>query len=456
MTRWRAAIIALCTLAGLLLGVLVILDVPGVTGPSFWAWPYRYLPAWPTYAALAVAAVPFFIGQVIYGARDRGRAYTLVALACVTLGCLALKLASVLPYTDPPGLGFIQTIVENPDATSYYTDAAALRSAHPEGWRGWLPLYPQYMPQLSLHSKTKAPGPVLYWTVVIHFFGVGRTAAIAGGIGVGVLAALAIPVTYVFLRALTRDGEAAFAGASFMSLCPGFVLFFPMFDPAYAILSCAMIGLWAAAVERDDWRAAAGAGAALAAVCWVSFNVLVVGAFMAAYPFVVARAPFARTAKLAAIALVTGFALLALSLATFGYDPAATFASAWRNQQELLARFGYMRPYPRTIPFDLLDFAFGAAWSGAALAIAYFADRTARAEERLTRLSLLCLAQLVLVAVTGLLQMETARVWNFMLPLLMVPAGIELRAWAPRWRALVYLAAWFAMAAIAQNVKLIY
>ena len=52
--------------------------------------------------------------------------------------------------------------------------------------------------------------------------------------------------------------------------------------------------------------------------------------------------------------------------------------------------------------------------------------------------------------------METARVWNFMLPLLMVSAGLALRAWEPRWRLIAYAATWFATAAIAQNVKLIY
>ena len=63
---------------------------------------------------------------------------------------------------------------------------------------------------------------------------------------------------------------------------------------------------------------------------------------------------------------------------------------------------------------------------------------------------------LVLVAVTGLLQLETARVWNFMLPLLMIPVGLELGSWTNWQRIAVYATLCLATAAIAQNVKFIY
>jgi hypothetical protein len=453
----RSIIIVFATAAALALGLLVMLQAPLVTGPGFWHWPYRRLPAWPLYGALAAAALPVFAAQLLYHSSVRAR--TALALSCVTLGCFALKIASVLPYTDPPSLSFIQTIVENPHATSYYTDAAALGSAH--AVREWLALYPQYMPMLSLHSKTKPPGPILYWTAVINLFGTGRTATIVGGIGLGFLGALSVVATYVFIRALTRLPDAAFAGASFMSLCPGFVLFFPMFDATYPILSCAVIGCWAAAVDRRDWRMALLTGAALAMTCVVTFNVLVVGAFMTVYALVMPadvslRERLIRTITLGAVAAFTWLALLAMLIPTTGYDAFATFLSAWRNQHDLLRRYADTRPYPQTIPFDLLDFAFGAGWSGFVLAIGFFLDREARADARLMRLSVLCVGQLVLVAVTGMLQMETARVWTFMLPLLMVPVGLELRKWSPRARVCVHAGTWFAMAAIAQNVKLIY
>ena len=453
----RTAIIVLSAAAAVLLGVLVILHAPWVTGPHFWRWPYRRLPAWPLYGLMAVAAVPVFVAQLVY--RSSARGALPAALGLVTLGCFALKLASVLPHTDPPSLDLVQVIVEDRNTTSYYTDAAALGSAH--AVRQWLPLFPQYMPALSLHSKTKAPGPILYWSGVQRLLGVGRRAALVGGLALGLLGAVSVIATYVLLRGLTRDRDAAFAGATFMSLCPGFVLFFPMFDPAYPILSCAIVGAWVGAVDRRDGRLALLTGALLALACVVAFNVLVIGTFLAAYALVMPaaeplRARAIRALKLGVVAISAWLALLALMIPTTGYDAFATFVSAWRNQHELLRRHAETRPYPQTIPFDLSDFAFGAAWSGAVLALGYFADRAARGDTRLARLSMLCVAQLVFVAVTGLLQMETARVWIFMLPLLMVPVGLELRAWTPRWRMLAYAATWFATAAVAQNVKLLY
>ena len=457
----RAWVIAIATAAAVVLGVLVILHVPGVNGPSFWPWPYRTLPAWPLYGLLAAAAVPFFVGQVIYHRQPRGA--TALALVCVALACFAMKLASVWPHTNPHSLELIQTIVEDPHTTSYYTDAAALRSAHAGGVREWLPLYPQYMPALSLHSKTKAPGPILYWTAVIELFGVGRTATMVGGIGLGLLAVLSIPATYLLIRALTASRDAAFAGASFTALCPGFVLFFPMFDATYPILSCALVGLWAAAVERRDRRLAGLLGVVLAVTCLVTFNVLVIGIFMALYPLIVPvqlpwRERVTRALELGGIAVLVWVTLLLLMTPAIGYDALATFASAWRNQHELLRRYAHTRPYPATIPFDLTDFALGVGYAGAVIALGFFFDRDARttAGTRLTRLSILCVAQLVVVAATGLLQLETARVWTFMLPLLMVPVGLEMRTWGWRARTCVYAATWFATAAVAQNVKFIY
>jgi len=44
------------------------------------------------------------------------------------------------------------------------------------------------------------------------------------------------------------------------------------------------------------------------------------------------------------------------------------------------------------------------------------------------------------VALTGLIQAETARVWIFLLPLLMIPAGLELSRWPPRLRAVAHVA----------------
>ena len=65
---------------------------------------------------------------------------------------------------------------------------------------------------------------------------------------------------------------------------------------------------------------------------------------------------------------------------------------------------------------------------------------------------LLCLGQVLLVAVAGLIPTETARVWLFMLPLLMLPVGLELSRWGTGGRMLVYGCLWGLMVLTCQNL----
>jgi hypothetical protein len=62
----------------------------------------------------------------------------------------------------------------------------------------------------------------------------------------------------------------------------------------------------------------------------------------------------------------------------------------------------------------------------------------------------------VLVAVTGLLQSETSRVWNFMLPLLMVPIGLELSRWPTAARIACFAALAILTQVIYQNMSFTY
>lgn len=442
-------------MVGGVFAILVIWHTPGINGPGFWPWDWRVLPPWPLHGLMAAAVLPLLAGHVLYRPASKWRACAAIGLAMVS--CYGLKLASVSVHTTPPSLRLVPIIVENRFATSYYTDAAALNSQM--SVREWLTNFPQLMPALSLHSKTKAPGPILFYTAFIKLMGVSERTALVSGLVVGAIGTFSIPAAYFLLRLLTRDDEAAMCGATFLALCPGFVLFSPMFDPAYILLSAALIGLWVIALERRSRFAALALGAALALTCTISFNVLVIGLFMSALPRVVLDGPprqrLVRVVGLGALALATAGALLLILWLTSGYNAPGTFAAAWRNQHQLLETYRHTRPYPQTIPFDLTDLALGSGWTSFVLVGWFFANRRAR-DGRQLRLAVLCLGQLVIVAATGLLQLETARVWNFMLPLLMLPVGLELRTWPTPARLAVYATLCLVLAAIAQNVKLIY
>jgi len=111
------------------------------------------------------------------------------------------------------------------------------------------------------------------------------------------------------------------------------------------------------------------------------------------------------------------------------------------------------RVWPGTVPFDLTDFAMGTGWISVGLVAFYF---LAAGDRRKWGIVLLCLVQIVAVAVAGVLQGETARVWIFLYPLLMLPVGLELTKWS-RGPVLAILAClWLLMAVLSQNMIFVY
>jgi hypothetical protein len=69
---------------------------------------------------------------------------------------------------------------------------------------------------------------------------------------------------------------------------------------------------------------------------------------------------------------------------------------------------------------------------------------------------LLCIGTPLLAALTALIQTETARVWIFLLPLLLLPAAIELRRYPPRARAVVYTMLFGIVLLVGQNMKFLW
>src|SRR5581483_2724914 len=110
------------------------------------------------------------------------------------------------------------------------------------------------------------------------------------------------------------------------------------------------------------------------------------------------------------------------------------------------------RHFPATLPLDAMDFLLGAGWAmGSAAALGAFF-----AAGRWRRLGIFaCIGQIAIVAFSGLLKCETARVWIFLMPLLAVAAGAELAAWPPRWRWVYFASAWLGVFAVAQNITFI-
>ena len=105
--------------------------------------------------------------------------------------------------------------------------------------------------------------------------------------------------------------------------------------------------------------------------------------------------------------------------------------------------------------FDLIDFGWAGGWIPVLLVGFGVRSMIRRSPPHVQVMVALGLGQIVLTAVAGLLQAETMRVWLFMLPLLLLPASLELARW-PRWAGVLALAmVWWMCVVVNQNFQLV-
>jgi hypothetical protein len=264
----------------------------------------------------------------------------------------------------------------------------------------------------------------------------------------------------VLVGRVLRDAAAGFYAAALLALCPGIVGFFPNFDSTYVVVACGMIGLWTLAMETGQKRFAAGFGAILALMFFYTYNLLVLGVFLLGYGVAAARlagqtgqALRRRLMVQTMIALIVAVLPYLFLRCTTGFDPIATIRVAVHNQQENLSHMVVPRRLSQSWNGDLFDFALGTGWLGVFLmAGAYAIVRKKVGAERWRWWMGMAVVQLGVVAGTGLLQAEDARVWMFLLPLVLAPAGLELKRWPGAWRWIALFAAWLLMAGVVQNM----
>ena len=428
----RPAALVVC---GVLFAGLVVCHVRGVNGPEYWRWHWQrrgdlgYVTC-----AMVLAALPALVAQWL------PRRVTLLALA---LSVVALQWTANAINAPWRGVGRIDAITRSWISNSYFNVAEPIVEAERRGLEAdWLGQYDLVLRGAPSHARTKPPAPIGVYLAAIRIAGPTGAPLLAAAL-VSLLTAGAVVAMWSAVRVIANE-EAALQAATLLALAPSMTLFFPALDPTYLLLSCAMLATWFAALTRGRAVAAATFGLLLFAATLTSYALLVLGAPLAAMTLIVpyrgqdssARPDRGRAVlrRLSLVGIAVGTCALAyvvLWLATH-FDPISAFRTAISLQTALLA--GLHRPYPGTIPFDLLDFALGSGWVPVVLAAFWLAAR-ARNEPATTRATALAfLATPFLVALTGLLQSETARVWIFLLPLLLLPASLELSRWPARWR----------------------
>jgi len=212
---------------------------------------------------------------------------------------------------------------------------------------------------------------------------------------------------------------------------PAMVVLLPEFDLLYVPMTALAVGWWWQALHTGRKRYAVGAALAISVCCLFAFNVLIMGTCFLAITFLARTSLRAIVVQLAVALGTAALFYLLLYLAT-GYNLIATFLAAW-HQHEIVRREVY-RPWPATILNDPINFVIALGWLPVIVLVSYFL----RADRAKLALVLVCLAQPMLVAVTGLLQTESHRLWLVMMPLLIVPVGLDLARWPREHRVALY------------------
>ena len=207
---------------------------------------------------------------------------------------------------------------------------------------------------------------------------------------------------------------------------------------------------------------AACAGMAFFAATFFAYNLLTCGIFLLYFGLYYlqsrkwSRSAWERLLRISATASgVCAGLYLALWLAT-GYDPLATFQHALVSQAKLQTR-PYL-PFPLWDPYDLFV---GTGIMALPILVFYLkrlwhASRLGEGEsERQTALTIVALATILTVDLSGLLRGESTRVWLFLQPLVVAPVAIELSRFPWNWRLAIFSLQWWILVCLKARMSFI-
>ena len=448
--RAQTAALALVLIVGFAFACGILAGIDELAGPQYWRWPPRDLGLARTLAFLAPALIPFFFAWRDIERTDAPRS-VVRPLILLVVTCLAMQSLALLCHPD--GIEHLRAIVMSPRATSYFTDAQNI-----SGVMAWLRGFHTY--ELGLHSATHPPGPVLYyyaWQQLLP----APTAALAGGITVGLVASLGVPVMYAFAGLWTDERRSRLLACAMYALLPALAFFLPDLDQIYPIFAMLLALSWAKALRGSRAHALLFA-ATLFVSTFFAYNLLVVGAFVVLYAAYFLRLEHASadawrrlivSALIGAAGLVIPYVVLWVAAS---YDPLRSLAHAIGEQNELSLRL--MRPWFSCLFTAPYDFFIGAGM--VMLPLLVLSVRRLFISFDIARrdlvLSAIALATILIVDLSGLLRAENARVWLFLQPFAIVPAALELERFGPRGRLAVFAMQWFVGAVLFCRLAFVY
>lgn len=440
---------------GLAFGLGVIYEwgqLNGLASLSKWGWPWQDLGT--IQMGLALLA-PFLLIVLVLWNSDRAtlRVPAWFWIGALTLAQFCLQLFSVL--ADPRGAERILQIVSSANATSYFTDALNIHNL-----RDWMSNFQQA--SLTGHSKSHPAGPILFYWVFATLFGK-DAGAFLGGIAVGLIASFGVVAMYHFAGLWTTGRRGRLAASAFYALIPSFTVFFPEFDQIYPIFSMLIILTFVKALNTTSrWYAyALGMGATVFLATFFAYNLLTIGVFPVYYSIYWiwrergGRAAILNMLRIAAVALTAAISLYILLWAAVGYNAIAALDHALRFMEGANEWLG--RPYKISVFTDLYDFVLGTGII--AVPILWFHLRKVRDQFQADReqmgLTLIGLATILTVDLSGLLRGETARIWMFLQPMLVVPVALELARLRWSWRLSILSLQWWLLVLIKAKMSFI-
>jgi hypothetical protein len=405
---------------GTLFALAILTEIPHFNGPDYWQWPWRTL----SYdrAAVHFAAPLLFLVYLLrtwWSSPDltSKRAGWLVA---GLVGCSMLFQYASL-HADRRGRRVIPEIVNNTGVTSYFTDAQNI-----EDLSTWLPNFANL--ELEHHSETHPPGPILFWYTCIQLFGE-RHAPLGGAILIGMLASLGVALIYLLGSLWTPDRSARIGPCFLFALLPSILGFVPELDQVYPVGSMAMLIFWHKAFERR--RAAIWLGLTLFAVSLMAYNFVTLGAMMVLYALLRLhrehwnKAAFHRVALASGIAIGVALTAHVLLWAATSYHAIDSLRASLETQEVFAEKLN--RPYWQCVVWDIYDFLLGSGMLTLPLIALSLRRHLGELEVPIDRaVTVVAIASILIIDFTGLLRCEAARVWLFLQPLIIVPAGLQL------------------------------
>jgi hypothetical protein len=280
---------------------------------------------------------------------------------------------------------------------------------------------------------------------------------------VGLLGSIGVLVIYRFAELWTADQRVRLTASAFYALLPALTVFFPEFDQVYPILSMLLMFFWVWAVNNgaEASKYAFYTGAVLFVATFFAYNLLLVGTFMAYYGLYwlwreewkwPAGAVLLRTCCIV-LGVCTALHLV-LWLAS-GYDPIASFRHAMSTQARFAADL--KRPYAIFAMLDPYDFFLGAGIIALPILILHLQRLLERfdAKRTDTALTLIGLATILTVDLSGLLRGEVARVWLFLQPLVVVPVAGELSRLSWPWKLSIFALQWWIVVCLKTKISFV-